>query len=75
MLLYLNKEWKSNAGGELVFIGEHDESISVAPLYNRCVLFDPSSKGSEHWVKRLDSKSAGVFRYNVTSWYCLNDVN
>lgn len=69
MLLYLNKEWRTNAGGELVFVGQDDESISVAPLYNRCVLFNPSSKGSEHWVKRLNSEYAGEFRYNVTSWY------
>lgn len=68
MLLYLNKEWRSNAAGELVFIGD-GEHISIAPLYNRCVLFDPSSKGSEHWVKRLNSEYTDIFRYNVTSWY------
>jgi len=69
MLLYLNKEWRTDAGGELVFIGQDDEPISVAPLYNRCVLFDPSSKGSEHWVKRLNSAYEDEFRYNITSWY------
>jgi len=69
MLLYLNKEWDNNAGGELVFIGKDDEPISIAPLYNRCVLFDPSSKGSEHWVETLNSRYADKYRYNVTSWY------
>jgi SM-20-related protein len=69
MLLYLNKEWNKNAGGELVFIGKNDEPISIAPLYNRCVLFDPSSKGSEHWVETLNSEFADEYRYNVTSWY------
>jgi SM-20-related protein len=69
MLLYLNKEWNNNAGGELVFIGKNDEPISIAPLYNRCVLFDPSSKGSEHWVETLNSEYADEYRYNVTSWY------
>lgn len=69
MLLYLNKEWKNNAGGELVFTGNNDEPISIAPLYNRCVLFDPSSKGSEHWVKKLNTKYSDQYRYNVTSWY------
>jgi len=69
MLLYLNKEWNNNAGGELVFIGKDDEPISIAPLYNRCVLFDPSSKGSEHWVETLNSEYADEYRYNVTSWY------
>lgn len=69
MLLYLNKEWESNAGGELVFLGEEGAPISVAPLYNRCVLFNPSSRGSEHLVKRLNSGLTDVFRYNITSWY------
>lgn len=69
MLLYLNKEWNNNAGGELVFIGKNDKPIGIAPIYNRCVLFDPSSKGSEHWVETLSAEYAGEYRYNVTSWY------
>lgn len=69
MLLYLNKHWNNNAGGELVFIGSDDASISIAPLYNRCVLFNPASKGSEHWVARVNAEYANQYRYNVTSWY------
>ena len=69
LLLYLNKEWNENAGGELVFTGKDDESIRIVPLYNRCVLFDPSSKGSEHWVEKLNAEYANEYRYNVTSWY------
>jgi len=69
MLLYLNKAWDTNAGGELVFIGKDSHSISIPPLYNRCVLFDPSSSGSEHWVETLDATYTDRYRYNVTSWY------
>lgn len=69
MLLYLNKEWNNTAGGELVFMGKDDEPVNIAPLYNRCVLFDPSSKGAEHWVKKLHCANADEYRYNVTSWY------
>jgi len=69
MLLYLNKAWDTNAGGELVFIGKDNESISIPPLYNRCVLFDPSSRGSEHWVETLKATYADRYRFNVTSWY------
>ena len=69
MLLYLNKEWNHDAGGELVFIGTNGKPISIAPLFNRCVLFDPSSKGSEHWVKTLNPEYRDDYRYNVTSWY------
>lgn len=69
MLLYLNKEWSNNVGGELVFIGKDDKSVNIAPLHNRCVLFDPSSKGSEHWVEKLHDTHTDGYRYNVTSWY------
>lgn len=69
MLLYLNKEWDDNAGGNLIFSGKDDDPIRITPLYNRCVLFDPASKGSEHWVEELRSKNTAKYRYNVTSWY------
>jgi Rps23 Pro-64 3,4-dihydroxylase Tpa1-like proline 4-hydroxylase len=69
MLLYLNKDWNLNSGGELVFSGEKDKPVNIAPLHNRCVLFDPSSEGSEHWVNTLDAEYTDKFRYNVTSWY------
>lgn len=69
LLLYLNKGWNKRAGGELVFAGKHDQPISIAPLYNRCVLFDPFAEGSEHWVRRLNAAHADGYRYNVTSWY------
>ncbi|MDN4503217.1 2OG-Fe(II) oxygenase [Alteromonadaceae bacterium BrNp21-10] len=68
MLLYLNKQWSNHAGGELVFMGDN-KPISIAPLHNRSVLFDPSSTGAEHWVKALSTKKADTYRYNVTSWY------
>jgi SM-20-related protein len=69
MLLYLNKDWHHNNGGELVFIGVDDKPVSIAPLYNRCVLFNPASPGSEHWVKALTPENTQQYRYNVTSWY------
>jgi Rps23 Pro-64 3,4-dihydroxylase Tpa1-like proline 4-hydroxylase len=69
MLLYLNKEWDNNVGGELVFNGGNKKSTKIAPLHNRSVFFDPSSKGSEHWVRKLNSEYTNTYRYNVTSWY------
>lgn len=69
MLLYLNKDWHHNNGGELVFIGVDDNPITIAPLYNRCVLFNPASKGAEHWVKAVNTENIRQYRYNVTSWY------
>ena len=48
---------------------KNSQAITIAPLYNRCVLFDPSSEGSEHWVEKLNAEYADQYRYNVTSWY------
>ena len=74
MLLYLNEDWQSDQGGELVFSGKDDNPVHITPFFNRCVLFDPSSAGSEHWVKALSAEtntetSTRHYRYNVTSWY------
>lgn len=69
MLLYLNKEWGNNEDGKLVFEGKKHKAVRIAPLYNRCVLFDPSSEGAEHWVERLDAEHTDHYRYNLTSWY------
>lgn len=69
MLLYLNKGWQADQGGNLVFQGQHNNTISITPLFNRCVLFDPASPGAEHWVKAVNADDATSYRYNVTSWY------
>lgn len=87
LLLYLNNNWNQGSGGELCFKSAEEEGgkpITIPPLYNRCVLFDPSSKGSEHWVKKLNTAAVKQdhrsqygcdqyhcyqYRYNVTSWY------
>lgn len=69
MLLYLNEHWQDNQGGELVFMGQDDNPVAIAPLFNRCVLFDPSSAGAEHWVNPVRGEPANHYRYNLTSWY------
>lgn len=75
MLLYLNKNWQPHMGGELVFMGQNNQQVAIPPLYNRCVLFDPSSEGAEHWVKAVtadasyNSGETNLYRYNITSWY------
>ena len=43
MLLYLNEDWQSGAGGELMFAADGNSPLAIAPLFNRCVLFDPAS--------------------------------
>ncbi|WP_423186355.1 2OG-Fe(II) oxygenase [Alishewanella sp. d11] len=69
MLLYLNKDWQADQGGDLVFQGQHNQTIAITPLFNRCVLFDPASAGAEHWVNAVKAGTTSCYRYNVTSWY------
>ena len=69
MLLYLNKNWNIEKGGELTFAGRENNPINIAPIFNRCVLFDPSSLGSEHWVNPVSTMNELKYRYNITSWY------
>ena len=69
MLLYLNENWQEHQGGELVFMGQDDNPVAIAPLFNRCVLFDPSSAGAEHWVNPVRGEPGSHYRYNLTSWY------
>ncbi|MBU2225958.1 MAG: 2OG-Fe(II) oxygenase [Gammaproteobacteria bacterium] len=59
MLLYLNEDWQEQQGGELVFSGNDNTHVTITPLFNRCVLFDPSSPGSEHWVNAVNAVNAG----------------
>lgn len=70
MLLYLNPNWLPGQGGELAFINEQTgASIEISPVFNRCVLFDPASPGSEHCSKPWLANDPNEFRYNATSWY------
>lgn len=69
MLLYLNEHWQEEQGGELVFMGQDHSPVAITPLFNRCVLFDPSSAGAEHWVNPVRGESGNHYRYNLTSWY------
>lgn len=69
MLLYLNKDWQADQGGDLVFQGRDNNTIAITPLFNRCVLFDPASPGAEHWVNVVKAGTLSRYRYNVTSWY------
>lgn len=70
MLLYLTQGWQISDGGELCFLGnDSEQAIEIAPLHNRCILFDPASEGSEHWVRELSKMASNHYRYNVTSWY------
>lgn len=68
MNLYLTKNWTEDQGGALYFEGSKNaKPLKIAPIPNRCVLFDPSAQGSKHWVEAM--KEGSLPRYNLTYWY------
>ena len=46
MLIYLNRNWKKNWGGEFGIYADEGNTLvkSVPPLFNRCVIFDSHDK-------------------------------
>lgn len=47
LLIYLNENWKPEYGGDLEFWNDSGKCVSIAPLLNRCVIFD-TDKNSLH---------------------------
>jgi SM-20-related protein len=66
LILYLNENWESGAGGELELFDAHDGGRRIEPLAGRLVCF--LSQGREHAVlpARRD-------RFSVTGWFRARD--
>lgn len=66
VILYLNPEWKSGDGGELILFLNHQE-ISIEPTWGKLVIF-PSDQ-IEHEVS-VTHKT----RYSLTGWLRYDDL-
>lgn len=44
LLIYLNRDWRSAWGGDLQLWDEREGVMRIAPLFNRCVIFETSEK-------------------------------
>lgn len=65
-VLYLNTQGRGFAGGDFVFVDEHEDEV-VEPRAGRCVLF---TSGFEH-LHRVAKVTRGS-RFVLASWYTLN---
>lgn len=65
-LLYLNKDWKKDDGGEL----EMKDSISILPIFNRLVVFN----NTDYSIHRVNDIKTSKLRYTITGWL-YNDRN
>ena len=73
IILFLNRNWKKNWGGELGFYdNKGDELIKlISPIFNRCVIFDTHDKSFHglpnpiNFPKNLPRKSIILYYYTV----------
>lgn len=66
LVLYLNREWTEDSGGELRLFGESDQTIDVQPLAGRLVCF--LTEAREHCV--LPARRE---RLSITGWFGVRD--
>ena len=69
MVIYLNKEWQNDEGGELVIYTKKDNqelAVPIEPVFGRLVVFE--SQVLEHEVKRVNKG----LRLSVTGWLKTN---
>jgi hypothetical protein len=70
VLIYLNKDWKDEFGGQLeLWDREMQNKVqSVLPLFNRCVIFNTDST-SYHGNPQKVNHPAGVSRKSIALYY------
>jgi hypothetical protein len=70
VLIYLNKDWKPEYGGQLEFwtSGMSERAESIVPIFNRCVIFNTTSS-SMHGNPRLVDHPRGLPRRSIALYY------
>jgi len=74
MIIYLNKEWNINYGGKLELWDKEVKSKikSIAPIFNRCVIFNTDANSYHGHPEPLDvpnevtRKSIALYYYNAS---------
>jgi hypothetical protein len=70
VLIYLNRDWRGEFGGQLELWSEDMArcEVSVAPLANRCVMFNTTST-SNHGNPQPVNHPAGITRKSIALYY------
>ena len=70
VLIYLNKNWESDYGGQLeLWNNEMTKAIhSIVPLFNRCVIFNTTS-GSNHGNPNPVKHPSNISRKSIALYY------
>lgn len=65
-MIYLNKSWDKNCGGNLNIIKNDNTIDTLIPKYNRLVLMDIYSEERPHFI---DEVICDKSRYAITGWF------
>jgi len=65
-MIYLNKTWGKNCGGNLNIIKNDGTIDTIIPKYNRLVLMNIHSEERPHFI---DKVSCDKSRYAITGWF------
>lgn len=74
LLIYLNENWKPEYGGNLEFWDDSEKCVSIAPLLNRCVVFD-TDKNSLHGHPEPLQCPANRSRRSIAIYYYVSPVD
>jgi len=65
-MIYLNKNWDKNCGGNLNVIKNDETFDTLIPKYNRLVLMDIYSENRPHFIEKVVCDES---RYAITGWF------
>ena len=65
-MIYLNKNWDKNCGGNLNVIKKDETFDTLIPKYNRLILMDIYSENRPHFIEKVVCDES---RYAITGWF------
>lgn len=77
LLLYMNKNWKSEYKGDLILYNPNNkqEIKRVTPSFNRCVIFNTTNKSVHGHPEALNVPSDDMFRKSIAVYYYTKNKN
>ena len=77
LLLYMNKDWKSEYKGDLLMYHPDDISQvkSIEPIFNRCVIFNTTNKSIHGHPFPLCVDKEDLYRKSIAIYYYTKNEN
>lgn len=77
LLIYMNKDWKSEYKGDLLMY--HPDNISevkrIQPIFNRCVIFNTTNKSVHGHPEPLCVPKEDLYRKSIAVYYYTKNTN